>query len=228
MNVEKNVRMLLALLIGFAILLPSVSYGQKRVSAEEYIKKHKEAAIRYMKEYGVPASIILGIAYHESAGGNSKIARYLNNHFGIKGENNSTEIRSAYKGYDSVSDSYRDFVKLMERRKQYNRLIDRYGPGSYKDWVYGIARGGYAMSNTWPSKVIAIIDKYELYELDEYKSTPSAATAMVSSTAGDNYKVKKGDTLSGIAKRHRVTVNEIKNKNGLTSSNLQIGQELML
>ena len=226
MNVEKNLRTVIAFVIAMAIFLPSLSYGQKRITAEDYIEKHKDAAIRYMKEYGVPASIILGIAYHESAGGNSKIARYLNNHFGIKGENSSTEIRSAYKGYDSVSDSYRDFVRLIERRKQYNKLIDRYGPGNYKDWVYGIARGGYAMSRTWPSQVIAIINKYELYELDEYTNKPNVQTAQ--SDSGDNYKVRKGDTLSGIAKRHRVTGDEIKNKNGLTSSNLQVGQELML
>lgn len=226
MNVEKNLRTVIAFVIAMAIFLPSLSYGQKRITAEDYIEKHKDAAIRYMKEYGVPASIILGIAYHESAGGNSKIARYLNNHFGIKGENSSTEIRSAYKGYDSVSDSYRDFVRLIERRKQYNKLIDRYGPGNYKDWVYGIARGGYAMSRTWPSQVIAIINKYELYELDEYTNKPNVQTAQTDS--GDNYKVRKGDTLSGIAKRYRVTVDEIKNKNGLTSSNLQVGQELML
>lgn len=225
MNVSKNLRTLVILMVGVAILLPGLSYGQKRQTAKEYIEKHKEAAIRYMEEFGVPASIILGIAYHESAGGNSKIARYLNNHFGIKGKNNSTEIRSAYKGYDSVSDSYRDFVELMERRRQYSKLIDLYGPGNYKSWVYGIARGGYAASKTWPSQVIAIIDKYELYELDKYTSLPANQVELAE---GDAYKVKKGDTLSGIAKRHRVTVDEIKNKNGLTTSNLQIGQELML
>lgn len=228
MKLTKNVHRFLAFVIGIAIFLPNISYGQKRTSAEEYIRKHKEVAIRYMEEYGVPASIILGIAYHESAGGNSKIARYLNNHFGIKGENDSKEIRSAYKGYDSVGDSYHDFVQLIERRKSYNKLIERYGPGNYKDWVYGIARGGYAMSRTWPSQVIAIIDKYELYELDKYTTKPGEQVAVAGQNAGDNYKVKKGDTLSGIAKRHRVSVNEIKNKNGLTSSNLQIGQELML
>ncbi|MFB5945364.1 glucosaminidase domain and LysM peptidoglycan-binding domain-containing protein [Albibacterium profundi] len=226
MNVSQNVRTVFVFLISLAVLLPSLSYGQKRLTAKEYIEKHKEAAIRYMEEYGVPASIILGIAYHESAGGNSKIARYLNNHFGIKGRNNSTEIRSAYKGYDSVSDSYRDFVELMERRRQYNKLIDLYGPGNYKNWVYGIARGGYAASKTWPSRVIAIIDKYELYELDKYKVSPGKEAEKLADS--DAYKVKKGDTLSGIAKRHRVTVDEIKNKNGLTTSSLQIGQELML
>lgn len=225
MNVEKNVRTLFAVIISVAILLPDIAYSQKRITAEEYIQKHKEAAIRYMEEYDIPASIILGIAYHESAGGNSKIARYLNNHFGIKGKNNSKEIRSAYKGYDSVSDSYRDFVGLIERRKQYRKLIDKYGPGNYKNWVHGIAQGGYAMSSRWPSQVIAIIDKYQLYELDKYTSQPVSQTA---GTTDDNYKVKKGDTLSDIAKRHRLTVDEIKDKNGLTSSNLQIGQELML
>src|SRR3546814_460324 len=91
--------MLLHMLMGF--ILPFQVCAQK-VSVQAYIEAHQKTAIHYMEEYGIPASIILGIAIHESASGNSKLARYLNNHFGIKGENTSTAIRSSYKGYDSV------------------------------------------------------------------------------------------------------------------------------
>src|SRR5690606_31580027 len=157
-------------LISLAFLAPQTALAQKqtkkRYTPQSYIQAHKDAAVRHMQEFGIPASIILGIAYHESAHGNSKLANYLNNHFGIKGKNNDTEIRSAYKGYDSVDESYRDFVRYIGTRKQFNGLVDKYGPGNYKDWVFGIARGGYAASKTWASQVIAIIDKHKLYELD--------------------------------------------------------------
>ncbi|TCK83186.1 glucosaminidase domain and LysM peptidoglycan-binding domain-containing protein [Albibacterium bauzanense] len=211
--------------ISLTLFIPQQLLAQQKYTAQSYIQANKDAAIKYMKEYGIPASIILGIAYHESAHGNSKLATYLNNHFGIKGKNNSTKIKSAYKGYDSVEDSYFDFVNLIESRKQFNVLIDKYGPGNYKDWVFGIARGGYAASSKWASQVIAIIDKHKLYELDE---NPASQSNVQLADSQNNYTVKKGDSLSELARRFQTTVSDIKDKNKLTSSNLQIGQELML
>src|SRR5690554_1071752 len=224
MEVKKYLSWLFVV-ISLTLFIPQQLFAQHKYTAQSYIQANKDTAIKYMKEYGIPASIILGIAYHESAHGNSKIATYLNNHFGIKGKNSSTEIKSAYKGYDSVEDSYFDFVNYIESRKQYSVLIDKYGPGNYKDWVLGIARGGYAASSKWASQVIAIIDKHKLYELDENPAlVPDAELA----DSRNNYTVKKGDSLSAIARRFQTTVSDIKDKNKLSSSNLQIGQELML
>jgi len=223
METKKYVHRVFISIIVLALFLPGQLFAQKKYTPNSYIQAHKDAAVKYMKEFGIPASIILGIAYHESAHGNSKLANYLNNHFGIKGKNDSKEIRSAYKGYDSVDESYRDFVRYIESRKQFSGLIDKYGPGNYKDWAFGIARGGYASSKTWASQVIAIIDKHKLYELDELPTSSTKGTV-----AGTSYKVRKGDSLSQIARRHKTTVAEIKNKNNLRSSNLQVGQELML
>src|SRR5690606_9562438 len=128
MEVKKSISLIL-ISISLTLFIPQHLFAQQKYTAQSYIQANKDAAIKYMKEYGIPASIILGIAYHESAHGNSKLATYLNNHFGIKGKNNSTEIKSAYKGYDSVEDSYFDFVNYIESRKQYRALIDKYGPG---------------------------------------------------------------------------------------------------
>lgn len=223
METKQYVHRVFISIILLALFLPGQLFAQKKYTPNSYIQAHKDAAVKYMKEFGIPASIILGIAYHESAHGNSKLANYLNNHFGIKGKNDSKEIRSAYKGYDSVEESYRDFVRYIESRKQFSGLIDKYGPGNYKDWAFGIARGGYASSKTWASQVIAIIDKHKLYELDEHPTASTKATVV-----GTTYKVRKGDSLSQIARRHQTTVADIKNKNNLRSSNLRIGQELML
>ena len=40
------------------------------------------------------------------------------------------------------------------------------------------------------------------------------------------YRVKNGDYLGRIASRHRCTVAQIKQWNGLTSNNIQVGQKL--
>ena len=51
---------------------------------EDYIQRHKSIAIAEAKRSGVPASITLAQAIHESNVGKSRLAREGNNHFGIK------------------------------------------------------------------------------------------------------------------------------------------------
>lgn len=148
-------------------VITAFSLQAQDYTTKTYIEKHSNAAQRLMRETGVPASVILAVAIHESAYGNSRIARYLNNHFGIKGKNDSKKIRSAYKGYGSVLDSYRDFVGLLQRRKATQPLFDKHGSDDYKAWVKGIARSGYSETGDWSRKVISTIDRYDLEKYDE-------------------------------------------------------------
>jgi len=213
------------------ICFSGAAFGQS--AASTYIEKYKEEAIKKMNEYGVPASIILGIAIHESGSGTSKIAKYLNNHFGKKGPNDSKEIHSAYKGYDSVEDSYEDFIATLKNHSQFAKLFDKYAVYDYKNWVLGIQRGGYAASKTWASQVLAIINHYHLYQYDTPKPVDKLAyiKPIGSQTADDEntlYKVKKGDTLNAIAKKFNTTVNSIRDKNEIKGSNLSVGQQLKL
>lgn len=197
-------------------------------SAEQYIEQYKDVAIQYMEEHGCPASIILAIAMHESAHGNSRIARHLNNHFGIKGQNNSKTIRSAYKGYDSVGESYQDFIDFLKKRKKTQHLFDEYQAHEYQKWIQGIARAGYAQSSSWSSKVLNMINKYNLQELDR---RPDGDLELASNEHPDQlekYTVKKGDTLSAIARKYGTSVKNIQRDNGLTNSRLHIGQQLIL
>lgn len=147
-------------------------------SAKEYIETYRKAAIATMKQHGIPASIVLGIAMHESGSGTSKIARYLNNHFGIKGKGGPKPIKSAYKGYNNVEECYSDFVEHLEKR--FSGLFDQYSAKDYKGWAKGIQRGGYAASKTWGSQVLGIIKKYNLHELDSlHQEFPKPVTEYV-------------------------------------------------
>ncbi|WP_432710358.1 glucosaminidase domain-containing protein [Pedobacter sp.] len=132
----------------------------------QYINNNAAYAQQLMRENRIPASIILAVAIHESAAGTSKIAKYLNNHFGVKGQNSSKEIKSAYKGYSSVEDSYDHFIDVLQNKSAFSRLFDKYDEDDYVDWAKGIQRGGYAHSKLWSTKVIALIKKYELFKYD--------------------------------------------------------------
>lgn len=159
------------LIVLFTMTLIGTSFchaQQKKYTPQSYVHSHKDAAQQLMRETGVPASVILAVAFHESAYGNSRVAHHLNNHFGIKGKNNSTAIKSAYKGYGSVLASYRDFVGLLQRRKATQPLFYKYDSQDYKAWVQGIAKAGYSETGDWSRKVLATINQYDLDQYDEH------------------------------------------------------------
>ena len=226
------------------IILPALfiflSLSSPAQSIREYIEGHIDIAKKLMREHGIPASITLGVAIHESAAGNSKVARYLNNHFGVKGKNNSTQIRSAYRGYDSVEDSYEDFANFMTTRPAYSQLFEQYSPYDYTSWARGIARGGYAASTSWATQVINLIKKYELYQYDDrpesYVETllpgadaiqPVKALITPAKKSGV-YTVKKGDNLNKIARMAGTTAVKLMKLNNLRTATLQPGQKIKL
>jgi len=157
-----------------ALLITSVAttFAQKNTS-QSYIEQFKDNAVAIMHETGIPASIILGIAMHESGNGNSTIAQNLNNQFGVKGGGGATihtkkkTIHSAYKKYDSIFDSFADFARIMTERKQFSHLAEELTQYDYEKWVKGIQRSGYASSRKWGAQVLGIIHKYNLNELDQ-------------------------------------------------------------
>jgi len=219
-------------LITFLCLLLFNQYSSGQNTAQEYIEAHKEWAIDAMHEYGIPASVILAIAMHESANGSSKVAIYLNNHFGIRGQNNSKQIRSSYKGYANIKDSYNDFINYLKTGKKFSVLFGKYPSYDYHSWAYGIMRGGYASSRTWAAHIIALIKKHELFTLDErpegYVEPVVSTPLTTSSVAQTTHTVKKGDTLGAIAKRYKTTIKGLKVKNGLSTDKLKVGQRLKI
>lgn len=155
------------------LFLSTLAASAQKNTSESYIEKFKDDAIRIMHETGVPASIILGVAMHESGCGNSAIARNLNNQFGVKGGGSvvyykhNKKVRSAYKQYGSVMDSFQDFARIMTERKQFSHLADEFSHYDYSGWAHGIQRNGYASSRKWCAQVLGIINKYKLNMLDE-------------------------------------------------------------
>lgn len=143
-------------LVLFLALSFTCFFAKAQNTSQSYIDKYKDAAISIMHDYGIPASVTLAIAMHESASGNSHLAKKSNNQFGMKG-------RHSYKSYNSVMESFEDFARIISKRN----LSDRFDSFDYKGWAKGIQRGGYASSSKWSSQVLSLIKKFELNSLDE-------------------------------------------------------------
>jgi Bax protein len=80
------------------------------VSAQsKYIKQYKPIADSLSGIYGIPTSVMLGVAIIESGAGKSRNCKLLNNHFGVKGKNDLMKtkgIKSSYKQYTDGRASY--------------------------------------------------------------------------------------------------------------------------
>lgn len=231
------------LLLTCLILISLGSTAQSQ-TVREYVEEHTDHAQELMREYDVPASVILAVAIHESAAGKSKIARNLNNHFGIKGANSNTAINSSYRDYENADESYDGFVEVLQNNATFNKLFDNCDQYDYAAWTKGIQRGGYASSRKWAKQVLAIINKYELYQYDErpddyvepvVKVTDHietrrhhrhSRTSRHHSASSRFYKVKKGDNLNRLASLHGTSAKALMQKNGLKKSALKPGQKI--
>jgi Bax protein len=129
-------------------------------SQADYFKKYEALADSLGKKYQIPPCLILGVGFLESGGGKSKVAKVLNNHFGIVGKNNlpkNGDFKSKYKYYKSITDSYIGFCNLVASKKYYSELK---GNKSIEKWAKAIASYGYARdANAWSKYIIKLTDK---------------------------------------------------------------------
>jgi len=145
-----------------------------KYTTPEYIETYKYLAVREMHKYGIPASIILAQAILESNNGNSDLARYANNHFGVKSTKDwygdtyykrTDEDNSIFRKYASVEDSYKDHSEFLSSRPRYADLF-RLRSNDYKGWAYGLKKAGYATNPKYPELLINLVEKYELWRYD--------------------------------------------------------------
>jgi len=150
----------------FILIMLFVSVAKAQTQADNYIKRYDSICVSIMNTHGIPASIVLGIALHESGAGSSKICKNYNNHFGLKGKNVNSKGKkvSSYRKFDSDEESFRYFAEIVSRKKYYPELR---GTTDVKKWLHKIKAAGYATSPTWIHQIEAIIKKYDLTRLDQ-------------------------------------------------------------
>ena len=160
-------------IVFFMASTPSVIAQSQNKTYLAYIEKYKDEAIRQQQKYKIPASITLAQGLLESGAGNGKLARESNNHFGIKchgvwqGEkvyHDDDEKGECFRKYDNPFQSYEDHSLFLTTRSRYAELFDL-KITDYKGWANGLKKCGYATDKAYASKLISII---ELYNLNKY------------------------------------------------------------
>jgi len=214
-----------------------------------YISQYKDVAMGNMRNYGIPASIILAQGILESGAGRGDLALNANNHFGIKchegwtGESVKHDDDSAqecFRKYDNPSQSFKDHALFLTGRSRYAKLFG-FSKDDYKAWARGLRAAGYATDPKYPDKLISYIERYNLDQYDDqvldvnYVSNEKQLveelkleSRNIASNGLASYVVQKGDTLYSISKKFELKVEDLKQKNNLSDNTLSIGQRLVV
>lgn len=226
--------------------------AEKRMTRKEYIETYKDDAIREMQRSGIPASITLAQGILESGDGNSPLAVYGKNHFGIKCHAGWTgksmrldddEKNECFRKYNDVYDSYRDHSEFLTTRGRYSFLFDL-KITDYKGWAKGLKKAGYATNPKYPDLLIDLIEKNELQQYDSYGKVPPrkikkdrSSVTLASGTARTiklhNHikyiRAKEGDTFYRITQDYDMNLWQIYKYNDLNKTDvLKVGDIVYL
>lgn len=222
----------------------------QKLSAKDYIETFKEDAVKEMCLNKIPASIVLAQAMFESANGNSELAKNANNHFGIKckkewcGESyakDDEEEQECFRKYNSVLESYTDHSMFLKTRPRYAFLFD-IPVTDYKAWCIGLKEAGYATDPKYAKRLIEIIEKYKLHELDKHPpiekpefpgmeiGTPELDIREVYRfNRGKFIITKQGDSFFKIASEFNIELEKLMEYNDIKRGDkIEIGQKLFL
>lgn len=218
-------RMKYALLTLVALIL-SVTHVSAQIkwnsAYQAYIDQYKDLAIEQMLKYNIPASITLSQGLLESGAGRSWLTKSSNNHFGIKCHgwtgrrvfHDDDERGECFRAYDNPRQSFEDHSRFLATQSRYARLFN-YSRSDYKSWARGLKQCGYATNPQYASKLIQII---ELYNLNQYDKAKKFDQFMVKHSTEDgvapdgnfhvikaynkNYYViaRKGDSFQSLSK----------------------------
>jgi len=142
---------------------------------QKYIEDYKDIAMVEMQRYNIPASITLAQGILESGSGQGRLARYGNNHFGIKCHatwngktitHDDDEKSECFRRYKYAYESFEDHSQFLMKRGRYTSLFEL-NPTDYESWAHGLKRAGYATDPAYAKKLIALIKKFSLHQYDE-------------------------------------------------------------
>ena len=238
---RKAIYISIVLLVGWNNI--SAQPAERRITREEYINTYKDDAIREMMKSGVPASITLAQGILESGDGNSPLAVYAKNHFGVKchagwtGESmklDDDEKNECFRKYETVYESFSDHSDFLVTRSRYDFLFEL-KITDYKSWAKGLKKAGYATNPKYADMLIMLIEKNDLNQYDNYAKVPprklskKRSSKLLASTSNRTIKlhnhikyiqVKQGDTFYRIAQDYEMNLWQLYKYNDLNKGDV--------
>ncbi|MBT0572378.1 glucosaminidase domain-containing protein [Riemerella anatipestifer] len=203
-------------LIASAVLVVSQFKAQTWATDDQYIQRFAGYAVEEMEKYKIPASITLAQGILETGGGQSRLAKEGNNHFGIKCKEDWTgktmrhtddAPNECFRVYNDPKESYEDHSKFLAYRKYYTNLF-KLDPKDYRAWAHGLKKAGYATNPRYAYILIDKIEKYKLYEFDNIssKEVPFALVKLYPELNNDKEFMAKINPQKEVKKKESVTV----------------------
>ena len=192
----------------------------------DYIEKYKDEAVEQMQRYHIPASITLAQGLLESGAGRSALTRKSNNHVGIKCGSGWSGRKTyhdddargeCFRVYKNARESYEDHSRFLAGKQRYASLF-KLKPTDYKGWARGLKKAGYATSPTYATKLIELI---ELYELDRFDNSRLKGTWIANPhdpfwANGLLYVVaRSGDTFESLSDEFGISARKLRKYNDL-------------
>jgi Mannosyl-glycoprotein endo-beta-N-acetylglucosaminidase len=153
-------------------------------SRDEFIGALGKAARDSRDATGVPASVTVAQAILESDWGESLLTRLANNYFGIKamgqvGNDGAVWMRTMeydargaayytlapFRAYKSLADGVTDHSQLFLRVPVYRSAMQ--ATDNPDEFARRIAAAGYSTDPAYPSKLIGLMTRYNLYRFDQ-------------------------------------------------------------
>jgi flagellum-specific peptidoglycan hydrolase FlgJ len=150
---------------------------------ERFIASIAEAAVASHERTGIPASVTIAQAILETYWGASRLAREANNYFGIKAQTKPgpagiirfdvwevlggrNVVRSEpFRVYNTIAESFVDHGRFFLDNGRYAAALA--ARGDAKQFAREINRAGYATDPAYSSKLIGLMDRYNLYRYDD-------------------------------------------------------------
>lgn len=150
---------------------------------EQFIGSIAEAAVESADQTGVPASVTIAQAILESYWGSSRLAHDANNYFGIKAQTRGGSAGSirldvweviggrnvvesqAFRAYDTIAESFVDHGQFFLENPRYASAMAV--KDDARQFAVQINRDGYATDPAYASKLIGLMDRYNLYRYDD-------------------------------------------------------------
>ncbi|WP_185147936.1 glucosaminidase domain-containing protein [Peribacillus simplex] len=201
------------------------------MSKETFIKEIAPYALKIQREFKILPSVVIAQACLESGYGTSLLANQGKNIFGTKGDFKGesviiqtmeyvngapVQVWNKFRKYLTWEESLRDLANLYVKGTSWNRSLYTavIGEQDYKKALKAIFDAGYASDPKYIEKLANLIETSDLTKYD-------------GSIEEVYHIVKKGDSVSALAKAYGSTQMQIQQWNGLVDLNLiKVNQRL--